>query len=185
MHAPDRCLGTWLAGLALAGLLAAQDETAKEPAKPTGEQALATAMAKAKKHHRQVLVAVTAKDEALGAALRKALKGPALSRLLLYEFEQAQLDCKDDAAALLRLKIDADKLGVPAVVALDADGKTLATFGKQALFGDGETLLQKPLAEALQKLVCTPQDAEQLLAAALAEAKKADKRLLLTFDAPW
>ena len=184
MIRPDPRTSLLLAGLAIAGALTAQDK--KPPAKPaTAEQALA----KAQKHHRRALLTFLAETDARSEALAKAMKGKELAHLLLYEFEQGQVLPFDKAEPNVdfaaKCDIALDRAAMPAMVVLDADGKRLATFGPKELFGDGGAVQTGTLTTALQKLVCEPLDGEQVLQAALATAKKADKRLLLTFDAPW
>ena len=72
-----------------------------------------------------------------------------------------------------------------ALAVADAEGNKLAVFGPKDLFGEGGAVDTTTLAESLKKLVCEPLDGEKVLADALAAARKVDKRLLLTFDAPW
>jgi len=175
-------VGSLLAGFALAGLLRAQE--AKAEAKPPDPaQAMATALAKAQKHNKRVLAAFLIKEDAAGAAIEAAMKGKEFAHLLLYEFETASIGPLAKAGADLAAKYGVDP-GTPALVVLDDKGKKLGAIDGEALVKDGEVRTEAVMT-ALKKLTCAPLDGEQVLAAALVEVKKADKRLLLTFDAPW
>ena len=179
--------GLLLAGLAFAGAVVAQ-ETKPESKPPARPRAVEQALAKAQKHHRCVLLTVLGGDGDSSKALAKAVKSQTLSHLLLYEFEQAQLHPLDDADGsrdfVARQGLPLDASALPALAVLDADGKQLLKLEAKDLFtGDG--VQTQRIADALQKVVVAPLDADAVLASALADAKKADKRLLLTFDAPW
>jgi hypothetical protein len=173
-----------LAGLAIAGVLAAQDKPAPKPPM-TAEQALA----KAQKQNKRALLTLLAADDARSEALAKALKSKDLGHLLLYEYVQgevrplAEANLRNGYAAKFGVKPEAASM--PALVVADAEGNKLAAFGPKDLFGEGNAVDTATLAESLKKLACEPLDGEKVLADALAAAKKVDKRLLLTFDAPW
>jgi hypothetical protein len=183
MNPSDRCRRALFAGLALAGVLAAQKKP--QPPPPTAEQAIA----KAQKHHRRALLTFLAETNARSEALQTALLGKDLAHLLQYEFETGQvmpLEKKStDADLAAKYGIQLDAAAMPALVVVAADGKQLATFAPKDLFDDGDEVLVAPLTKSLKELACAPLDGDKVLAAALAEAKQADKRLLLTFDAPW
>lgn len=179
--------GLLLAGLAFAGAAVAQ-ETKPESRPPARPRAVEQALAKAQKHHRRVLLTVLGGDGDSSKALMKAQKGRELSHLLLYEFEQAQLHPLDDAEGsrdfVARQGLPLDASALPALAVLDVDGKQLLRLEAKDLFADDAVQVQR-IVDALQKAVVEPLDADAVLASALADAKKADKRLLLTFDAPW
>jgi hypothetical protein len=176
--------GLLLAGLAFAGPVAAQ-EAKPAPKPPTAAEALA----KAQKHHRRVLLTFLAADDERSNALAKVMKGRDLAHLLQYEFEVGQVRPLDQANAgagtAAKYGIAPQAAAMPALVVLDADGVQLAAFGPKDLFDADGVVQTAALTESLKKLTCAPLDGEQVLAAALATAKKADKRVLLTFDAPW
>jgi hypothetical protein len=185
MNRPDSRAALLLAALALAGALTAQDQKPATKPPATGEQALA----KAQKHHRRALLTFLAGADARSEALAKAMKDEKLAHLLLYEFERGQVLPLDKAepndAFAAKYDIAPDRAAMPALVVLDGSGKKLAAFGPKDLFDADDRVRTAALAAALQKLVVEPLDGEQVLAQALATAKQTDKRLLLTFDAPW
>ncbi|MBM3972895.1 MAG: hypothetical protein FJ301_02195 [Planctomycetes bacterium] len=162
--------------VALAALCTAAWALAQDPAPTAAPKRLsvvADALAAAKLENKRVLVHWLGDGEA-GAAIGKALKRAPLSRQLLYEFMQAPLASADDAKAF--------GLGdAPALAVLDADGKQLAAFAATDLapFDAGK------LAEQLKAHHAAPLDAQALLDAAFAAAKKDGKRVFVHFDAPW
>ncbi|MFM1870634.1 MAG: hypothetical protein RL398_56 [Planctomycetota bacterium] len=160
-----------LAALWCAGWAMAQDPAPK--AEPKWPAPVVDALATAKQKNKRVLVVWPGEGDA-GAALTKALKGRALSRQLLYEFVQAPL-AKADEAALVGLD------AAPGLVALAADGKRLAAWTSKDL----DPLDAEKLSKALEPLHAAPLDGQALFDAALATAKKEQKRVLVHFDAPW
>jgi len=161
--------------LALAALCSAAWAMAQDPAPAAAKPPaiVADALAAAKHANKRVLVSWLGDGEA-GAAIQKALKRAPLSRQLLYEFAQAPLASAADAKAL--------GLGeAPALAVLDAEGKQLAAFAAKDLapFDAGK------LAEQLKAHHAAPLDAQALLDAAFAVAKKDGKRVFVHFDAPW
>lgn len=160
-----------LAALCSAAWALAQDPAPAAAAKPPA--VVADALAAAKHKNKRVLVSWLGDGEA-GDAIRKALRRAPLSRQLQHEFAQAPLASAEDAKAL--------GLGdAPALAVLDADGKQLAAFAAKDLasFDAGK------LADRLKAHQAAPLDAQALLDAALAVAKKDGKRVFVHFDAPW
>jgi len=72
----------------------------------------------------------------------------------------------------------------PALVVLDAEGKALLQLQHDAFVTDGN-LAGSTLIETLKPYYCAPVDAEQKLAAGLAEGKKTGRAVFVRFDAPW
>lgn len=176
----------WLAALWCAAAGLAQNPAPPTPTPPTPTPPMPTqspesklpavveaALTTAKQKNQRVLV-VWPGDGPAGAALVAALKGRTLSRQLLYEFVQAPLTKAEDAA---RLGLEA----APGLIVLAADGKRLGTWGRFDL----EPIDAAKLGKELTPLHAEPLDAQVLFDAALATAKKAQKRLLIHFDAPW
>lgn len=143
------------------------------PPQPKLPAVVEAALATAKLKNQRVLV-VWPGDGPAGAALVAALKGRTLARQLLYEFVQAPLAKAEDAA---RMGLDV----APALLVLAADGKRLGTWGRFDL----EPVDAAKLGKELTPLHAEPLDAQVLFDAALATAKKAQKRVLIHFDAPW
>lgn len=161
----------WCAAAGLAQVPAPPVPT--EPPQPKLPAVVEVALATAKQKNQRVLV-VWPGDGPAGVALVAALKGRTLSRQLLYEFVQAPL-AKAEDAALMGLT------AAPGLVVLAADGKRLGTWGRFDL----EPVDPAKLGKELTPLHATPLDAQVLFDAALATAKKAEKRVLIHFDAPW
>jgi hypothetical protein len=67
---------------------------------------------------------------------------------------------------------------------LDADGAALSRLPLAEYFAEGE-LRSKQLIAKLTPMFCKPLDADQKLAAALADAKKTGRAVFIRFDAPW
>ena len=130
---------------------------------------LAKVQARALMHNKRVLVVLSVEDDDYLTQLKRNRE---ISRKLLYEFETVAY--AGNAAAKKR-QWRGDGNGV---IVLDAAGKELARFDAADL--EGKAALAK-----LQPLFCEPVDAEQKLAAALVEAKKSGRNVLVRFDAPW
>ena len=113
---------------------------------------------------------------------------PELSRTLLYEYEVVRAEFKGNEAATQRFKAEAAKDGLPYLTVLDAQGAVLANHptvpfkaaGAGAAAWDG-----RKLNETLTKYKPTYVNADPLFTAALSQAKKEGKTLLLWFNAPW
>jgi len=153
---------------------------AQEP-KPAVSPALLKATAKAKVHNQRVLAILTDKDQDLAAALKK---DRTLSRPLLYEFETVQLTGGAADAMAVAHKMPEALQDKPALLVLDADGKLLAKLARDSFLADGK-LAGGQLLELLKPHFAAPVDAEQKLAAALAQGKQDGRAVFIRFDAPW
>ncbi|MFT4843699.1 MAG: hypothetical protein ACJA0V_001174 [Planctomycetota bacterium] len=140
---------------------------AQEKAKPL--PSLAKSQARALMHNKRVLVVINA----AGEDLAKSLKGNrALSRKLLYEFETIAFT---GTAVAKKWQWQGEGSGV---VVTDAAGKELGRFTEAELAG-------KAALTKLEPLFCKPVSADKKLAAAMVEAKKSGRKILIRFDAPW
>jgi hypothetical protein len=164
-----------LAAALLVTLGTAQEE-AVPPWQPPAE--LHKAQARAQVHNKRVLAVFAAPGEDLAAALKK---DRAIARRLLYEFETVPL--AGDAAEACAQQWQLDD-GRPALVVLAADGEVRAKLAP-ADFIEGGAIASEALLAKLKPHECSPVDAEQKLAAGLAEAKKTGRAVFVRFDAPW
>lgn len=164
-----------IAGVLLAGVVFAQDQQPK-PWQPPAD--LAKASARSAVHNKRVLAVLPAAGEDLAATLKK---DKVLSRKLLYEFEAAQLTGADAAAAAGHWQAGDAR---PALVVLAAGGDVLAKFAGADFMQDGAVASQALLTK-LEPHFCAPVDAEQKLAAGIAQAKKTGRNVFVRFDAPW
>ena len=153
---------------------------AQEP-QPPSNPALQKATAKAKVHNQRVLAILTDTDHDLAASLKK---DRTLSRPLLYEFETVQLTGEAAAAMAVQHEMPQALKEKPALLVLDADGKLRAKLAHDSFLPDGK-LAGKQLLELLRPHFAPPVDAEQKLAAALAQGKQDGRALFIRFDAPW
>ncbi len=157
----------------------AQDAAAK-PASPRPPE-LTKALAKATMHNQRVLAILAAEDCDLHAELKK---DKAVERPLRYEFETVTL--KGDVAHALAVawKLPNALHDRPTLAVLDRDGKVLASIAPAQFLADGK-LDGGRLLPLLEPHFCPPVDAEEKLAASLAEAKKSGRKVFVRFDAPW
>lgn len=170
--------------LALLGAgIAAQGKPAVGPA-PQPKVAIESALAKAKSHNKRALVVFEQPGGAAASALTAALKKQPLAKLLQYEFVVVRVDAaaaNDVAKGHGFLEATTQ---TPAMLVLDADGKALVKLPAKEILAD-DTLNTEVLHAKLAELKAEPLDAEALLAAGLARAKKLDHRVFVRFDAPW
>jgi uncharacterized protein YyaL (SSP411 family) len=121
-----------------------------------------------------------------------------ISKTLLYEYEVVLVDAGRDGKNLdlaAEYKADCKKQGFPYLTILDANGKPLAnqeTGSLELKEKNGESVLGQGMGHDPAKVLkflkdhqAAPADANAVLKAALAEAKKNDKRVFLHFGAPW
>ena len=113
-----------------------------------------------------------------------------LSRKLLYEYEVlyaniGQWDHNMELAAELGAELRGN--GVPYLTVLDGDGKPLANQTTGGFEVEGEEIRHDTdrLLEFLTDHQADAWDAKELLAEALDDAKRSERRVLLTFGAPW
>jgi hypothetical protein len=158
---------------------AAQNEAAKPASRIPAE--LTKALGKATTHNQRVLAIFASEDRDLQAELKK---DKVVSRKLLYEFETVTL--KGDAAHALAVewKLPFALQERPTLAVLDQAGKVLASIAPDKFLVDGK-LDGGKLLPLLEPHFCAPADAEQKLAASLAEAKKSGRTVFVRFDAPW
>ena len=96
-----------------------------------------------------------------------------VSRTFRYEFELVQGDAK------MFWPIER-----PALLVQDARGRILSHLEAGDFLAAGK-LDGARLLEQVKPHFCAPADAEEKLAAAMAEAKKTGRNILIRFDAPW
>jgi thiol-disulfide isomerase/thioredoxin len=172
------------------------DKVAKKPVydeKADAKAAIDAALAAAKRENRRVLIQWGGNWCGWCILLHDCMKSnPALAKTLKYEYDVVLVDIgKSDKNLELAEKYKADfkKHGVPYLTVLDADGKVLAnqqTDPFETKTKDGQNGHDP---EKLQEFLKTHQakalKAEEVLAAALEEAAKTDRNVLLHFGAPW
>jgi len=180
--------------LALALILAApaQEPAAKTPPPVYDEKADAGAQIEA------ALIAARAKNQRVliqwggnwcGWCIKLAhvfKTDPQIARKLLYEYRVLHVDVghmDKNQELVKRFGADLTK-GVPYLTVLDGGGKVLANQETGSLEIGDQHDPAKVLA-FLEKHQAPPQDAHAVLADALARAKEAEKRVLLSFEAPW
>jgi thiol:disulfide interchange protein len=111
---------------------------------------------------------------------------PQLAKKLLYEYRVLHVDVghmDKNQDLVKRFGADLTK-GVPFLTVLDGQGKVLANQETGSLEVGDKHDPAKVLA-FLEANQAEPQDAKTVLAGALARAKEAEKRVLLSFEAPW
>lgn len=135
--------------------------------------AVAAAAERAVEENQRLLIVWGSGESEPCAALAKSLKSDAaLKRALRYEYHVVYAH---DSNAELAAKLGADLSGgVPLLTFVGHDGAAIAHARDTAD-------LKKLLAEHQ----CAPQKADDVLAAALARAADAKRRVMLVFGAPW
>ena len=149
---------------------------------------VAAALARAKAENRRVLLQWGANwciwCVRLDGCFRQDEK---LRRELLYEYEVVKIDIgRRDKNMELAASYGADLTtnGIPYLTVLDADGKPLVHQETGSL-ESGEGHDPAKVLAFLAAHRATPWKAQDLLDAALARTREAQKPLLLTFGAPW
>jgi hypothetical protein len=165
--------------LSLVAGASAQDAPAK-PASPIPPE-LTKAFVKATKHNQRVLAIFAAEGRDLHAELKK---DKAVGRTLLYEFETVTLEGDPAHALAVQWKLPDALHDRPTLAVLDHAGKLLTSVAPAHFVADGK-LDGAKLLSLLQPHFCPPADAEQKLAASLAEARKSGRNVFVRFDAPW
>jgi thiol-disulfide isomerase/thioredoxin len=110
-----------------------------------------------------------------------------LAKTLRYEYDVIHIDSKNEDL-IKKYGADIEKHGVPFLTVLDADGKVLVNQETESFETkvDGKNGHDpKKLQEFLDKHKAEPKKAADVLAAALAEAAKTDRKVFLHFGAPW
>jgi uncharacterized protein YyaL (SSP411 family) len=158
------------------------DETAD------AEAVVASALAAAKRENRRVLIQWGGNWCSWCVLLHNRFKSdPTLAKTLRYEYDVVHIDSKNKKL-LEKYGVDLSTAGVPYLTVLDADGKVVANqptepFETKADGKNGHD--PKKLNEFLVKHKAEPVRAADLLAAALADAAKTDRKVFLHFGAPW
>lgn len=182
--------------------VAAPRPATSKPAKIYNENAdpkeqIAAALARAKKDNKRVLIQFGGDWCGWCVRLHQLMKADAeIARVLSYEYEYILIDVPgtDNKNADFPKTLGATVKGYPHLTVLDANGKVLvqqdteplevkndkgASAGLEAGHDKAKVL------EFLKKYVPEPLTSEALLTAALAEAKKTDRKVFLHFGAPW
>jgi thiol-disulfide isomerase/thioredoxin len=161
--------------------------------KADAKQALADAVAKARKDNQRVLVQWGANWCGWCHLLHELYKkDEKIAHELLFEYKLVMVDVgRFDKNLDLAEKLGADlkKAGLPYLTILDGDGKVLANQETSSLEkpdkGDRAGHDPAKVLDFLKKHAATPLDAAAVLAEGMARAAKEDKRVFLHFGAPW
>lgn len=113
-------------------------------------------------------------------------KDAEIRRLLGNEYELVMVDTKAPHAAELLKECakDEERLGYPYLAVLDASGKVL-TGQETGSLEEGDHHDPKKVLAFLKRWVVEPKDAETVLRETLARASSDDKKVFLSFGAPW
>jgi len=178
-----RCVWMSLLVCSLGGYTSAQKPPEKPPEKPHPEVlALDAAFARAVAHDKRVAVLAGGQDSPQGRQLERWWRRAKIADVpLRYEYELVHF--KGNVGLLCeRLQTPVIEPVWPMVLCA-ADGKVLSQRAV-ALDDPSEKMLQARLAWLAEHKVAMP-DAHAHLAAALASAKKTDRRVLVHLGAPW
>jgi thioredoxin-related protein len=109
-----------------------------------------------------------------------------IRKLLLYEYELVMVDTKAPHADALLKECSKGQTGVgfPFLAVFDSAGKLLCGQKTDPL-EEGDHHDPKKVKDFLARWVAEPKDAVVVLAEALAKASSDDKKVLLSFGAPW
>lgn len=109
-----------------------------------------------------------------------------IRRLLSYEYELVMIDTNAPHAPELLEECSKGQTGVafPFLAVMDAGGKLLVGQKTDPL-EQGDHHDPKKVKEFLARWVVEPKDAQVVLQAALSRAASEDKKVFLTFGAPW
>ena len=164
-----------------------QAEPVYDPA-ADGRQQIAAALALAKRENKRVLVQWGANWCGWCLKLHALLTSdPAVRKKLLYEYEVVYVDIGDwkkhmDLAQGYGAELKEN--GVPFWTILDGDGKLVANEATGPLEREGAHDPAKVLEVLTRHQAAYPQ-ARAVLDAALASAREHDRRLWVSFGAPW
>jgi thiol-disulfide isomerase/thioredoxin len=149
---------------------------------------IAAALARAKANNRRVLLQWGANWCGWCYKLDDCFtKDRDVRRKLLYEYDVVHVDVgKVDKNQDLAKRYGADLAGggLPYLTVLDGAGEVLANQETGSL-EEGKLHDPKKVLAFLEQHQAEPWDADELLAAALADVREKDLRLLVTFGAPW
>ncbi len=158
--------------------------------KADGNKQIAEALVKAKRDNTRVLLQFGANWCVWCYRLHDLFeKDKTIARELLYEYELVlidvdEVDGKPHNEAVSKRYGNAAKLGLPALVVLDADGKRLVTQETGSL-EEGDHHKPEKVMAFLEKWRAKPVSADDVLAAALKRATAESKKIFLYFGAPW
>jgi thioredoxin-related protein len=109
-----------------------------------------------------------------------------IRRLLSYEYELVMIDTEAPHAQELLKECSKgeSRLGFPYLAVMDAAGKLL-THQETGSLEEGDHHDPKKVKEFLARWVVEPKNAQVLLREALARASSEDKKVFLSFGAPW
>lgn len=164
--------------------------------KADGAKQIEAALAKAKKNNRRVLIQWGANWCGWCIQLHNLYKADAkVAKELLYEYDVVAIDVGQFNKHMdLAKKYGADLKGngLPFLTILDADGKPLANQETSSLEKPADEAVGQKLGHdgakvlaLLKKFEAPRQSADQLLGAALMQARTEDKKVFLHFGAPW
>ena len=147
--------------------------------------ALAQARSKAKAENQRVLLLLRGGDKTIDAGLEAAIANyRQLGKLIKYEYQLAAQPAASLAATQLREKLKLDPLALPTLVALDTDDGVLGVLPAKAMVSEGGFGVGK-VRGFLEQHVCTPLDANKVLAEGVLEAKKSKRQVFVYLSAPW
>ena len=174
-------------------------ETETKPDRPpiydasaNAEDQIQTALAKAKKENRRVLIQWGGNWCGWCHRLHEIMKSDQdIARKIMYEYDVVLVDVgkmDKNKELVAHYEVDLKKDGVPFLTVLDADGKVLVNQETSSLENDDK---EKPghnpkaVVEFLTKFEAEPMDAQALLSAAMDKASSEKKFVFLHFGAPW
>ncbi len=183
-------VGSCLAQAPKSAKLAANAE-AKKPSiydkNADAKAQLATASARAERSNKRVLLMFGGDWCGCCHKLHDLFASNAeIRKLLSYEYELVMIDSKAPHAAELLEQCSKGQTGVgfPFLAVVDASGKLLVGQKTDPL-EQGDHHDPKKVKEFLARWVVDPQNARAVLQAALDRAASEDKKVFLTFGAPW
>lgn len=183
-----------LTGIALAVVLgfvsfhlgAAEPGKAREPIydeKADVQKDVAAAVVRAAKENKRVLLVIGGNWCGWCYKLHDLFKdNQSVRDVLRGEYEVLHVDSQAGESVLRSRKITPE--GYPYLAVLDAGGK-LVTQRETGSLEVGSQHDPEKVVAFLEAWKAAPQDAEQVLAAALTRAAKEEKRVFLRFGAPW
>jgi thioredoxin-related protein len=185
--------------LALPLLLSAQDVAPTKKAadaqkaiydeKADAKVQIDAALAAAKRQNRRVLIQWGGNWCSWCLLLHDRMKSDKdLAKTLHYEYDVVLIDSNNNKDLAAKYGADLKKHGVPFLTVLDSDGKVIVNeptepFETKTDGKNGHD--SKKLQAFLTDHVATPRQAEDVLAAGLAEAAKSERKVFLHFGAPW
>ncbi|MGE4615252.1 MAG: thioredoxin family protein [Planctomycetota bacterium] len=149
---------------------------------------IAAAVARAGKDHKRVMVVFGGNWCGWCVKLDQFFKKDrTVARTVRYEYELVKVDIGHfDKNMSITEKYGAKlkKQGVPYITVLDGSGKVVANQNTGDL-EEGDHHDSAKVEKFLQEQKAPPKDAEEVLAAALKQAKKDGRKVLLHLGAPW